>query len=60
MDGEAWKWRRMLFAWEDECVVQLSLVVLQVAREDIWAWSLHASNYYTVLFFFFFFYRGGT
>ena len=52
VNGEAWKRRRRLFAWEEdllgECIVRLTVVTLQVARMDRWNWSLHASNCYTV------------
>ena len=49
---EAWKWRRRLFAWEDElvmeCVERLAIVTLQVDMEDRWIWKLHSSNGYMV------------
>jgi len=50
--GEAWRWRRRLFAWEElllgESVARLTSVTLQVGRVDKWSWSLHTSNCYTV------------
>ncbi|GAU26327.1 hypothetical protein TSUD_56250 [Trifolium subterraneum] len=40
LGGEAWKWRRRLYAWEEELVVEgvgrLANVVLQVGARDIW------------------------
>ncbi|GAU17363.1 hypothetical protein TSUD_232390 [Trifolium subterraneum] len=52
VDGEAWKWRRRLRAWEEElvldCVERLSNVVLQVNVHDRWVWKLHPSHCYTV------------
>ena len=51
-NGEAWRWRRRLFAWEEdrlaECVARLTSITLQVERVDRWIWSLHTSNCYTV------------
>ena len=50
--GEAWKWRQGLFAWEEEVVGELCLllqnVTLQVDKEDMWHWKLESSNAYTV------------
>ncbi|GAU11374.1 hypothetical protein TSUD_343650 [Trifolium subterraneum] len=50
--GEAWKWRRRLFAWEEElvleCIARLSNIVLQVDIPDRWEWNLHSSHKYTV------------
>jgi len=50
--GEAWKWRRRLFVWEEvlvgECVERLSVLVSQVGMADMWVWKLHPSNKYTV------------
>jgi len=52
VNGEAWKWRRRLFAWEEEQVGELCLllqnVILQVDKEDRWTWNLEKSNVYTV------------
>jgi hypothetical protein len=40
VDGEAWKWRRRLFAWDDglvgECADRLSSIVLQDDVVDRW------------------------
>jgi len=51
-NGEAWRWRRRLFAWEEdllrECVARLTSDTLHVERSDRWIWSLHISNCYTV------------
>jgi len=51
-NGEAWKWRRRLFAWEEqllgECIVRISNFPFQVDRVDNWIWKLHTSNCYTV------------
>ena len=51
-NGEAWKWRRRLFAWEEEQVGELCLllqnVTLQVEKEDKWLWNLEKSNVYSV------------
>jgi hypothetical protein len=50
--GEAWKWRRRLFAWEEglvlECVERVSSCILQVGMVDRWVWKLHTSQCYTV------------
>ena len=50
--GEAWKWRRRLFAWEEglvmECVERLSTGVLQVRTIDRWVWKLHETQCYIV------------
>jgi len=44
VNGEAWKWRRRLFAWEEEllgeCVGRLTNFSLQVDRVDKWIWTL--------------------
>jgi len=52
VNGEAWKWRRRLFEWEEkllgECIVRLTSFSLQVDRVDRWIWMLHDSNCYTV------------
>lgn len=51
-DGEAWVWRRRLFAWEEECVRECSLlltnIVLQDGVSDSWRWLLDPHNGYTV------------
>ncbi|GAU13302.1 hypothetical protein TSUD_42560 [Trifolium subterraneum] len=50
--GEAWKWRRRLFAWEEElvtgCIARLSNVSLQAGVSDSWVWQLHNSGCYSV------------
>jgi len=50
--GEAWRWRRRLFAWEEEMVGEFILllanVILQVNKDDRWLWSLETSNSFTV------------
>lgn len=52
MGGEAWSWRRRLFAWEEELVGELMLLLqnvsLQVDRIDRWIWQLDTSAIYTV------------
>nr|ABE79576.2 RNA-directed DNA polymerase (Reverse transcriptase) [Medicago truncatula] len=51
-DGRAWLWRRRLFAWEEECVRECSIlllnVVLQVNVTDKWCWALDTTHGYTV------------
>jgi len=51
-EGASWSWRRRLFAWEEELVGELRLllqnVTLQVTREDRWLWSLGTSSIYIV------------
>jgi hypothetical protein len=50
--GEAWQWRRGLFAWEEEAVGELCLLLqnvnLQVDKEDRWHWNLEMSNAFSV------------
>ena len=46
-NGEPWKWRRRLFAWEEEKVGELCLLLHNV--------TLHADKEDSCLFFFFFF-----
>jgi hypothetical protein len=50
--GGAWNWRRTLFAWEEEMLEQLRLllltVTLQVGRVDKRVWRLETSSVYTV------------
>ena len=52
VNGEAWKWQRRLFTWEEElvreCVGRLTPVVLQVGSADRWIWHLHSSQCYSV------------
>ena len=51
-DGEAWKWRMRLFAWEKglvgECIDRFSSIVLQVGVADRCVWKLHSSQSYMV------------
>ena len=51
-EGEAWKWRRRLLAWEEEkvreCCDFLTNIILQLTHSDRWIWNLHASNKYNV------------
>lgn len=46
--GEAWKWHRRLWAWEEEqleeCSALSNYVVLQDDVNDMWLWSLHTSK----------------
>ena len=39
-DGEAWRWRRHLLAWEEESLVEiknmLTNINLQVTEPDVW------------------------
>jgi len=50
--GEAWRWRRRLFVWEEEMVGELILllahVTLQVTKEDKWLWTLENSSAFSV------------
>ena len=52
IEGDAWRWRRMLFAWEDELVGELRLLLhnvsLQVHRVDRRVWRLETPSVYTV------------
>jgi len=52
LEGGAWKWRRRLFAWEEELVGELRLLLqnvsLQVDVIDKTLWRLEASSMYTV------------
>jgi len=47
-DGETWKWRMVLFTWEEEMVGELCLllqnVILQVDKYDKWLWNLESSK----------------
>jgi len=51
-DGGAWRWRRRLFAWEEElvgeCVGRLANFALQVEVSDRWEWKLHSTKRYSV------------
>jgi len=50
--GEAWSWRRQLFAWEEKLVGELTLLLrsvnLQVGREDRWRWDMETSHTFLV------------
>jgi len=50
--GEAWSWRRRLWAWEEEMVVEfshfVSNVVLQIDVPDRWQWDPDIVGGYTV------------
>ncbi|GAU33009.1 hypothetical protein TSUD_358760 [Trifolium subterraneum] len=52
LNGNGWKWRRRLFAWEVELVAQwvgvLANFVLQGDATDRWVWKLHPSQSYSV------------
>ncbi|RHN59920.1 putative reverse transcriptase zinc-binding domain-containing protein [Medicago truncatula] len=52
LEGAAWRWRRGLFAWEEELVGDLRLllqnVTLQVDRVDRRFWRLETDSVYTV------------
>lgn len=49
-EGEAWRWR--LFAWEEEMVGELMLllhnVTLQVNKDDRWLWTFETSHAFSV------------
>ena len=51
-EGPAWSWRRSLFAWEEEVVGELKLllhnVTLQVNKADMLIWNLETSHDYSV------------
>jgi len=51
-DGEAWRWRRRLFAWEEDLVVEirnlLSNITLQDSETDAWLWRPDTTVGYTV------------
>ncbi|PNX66584.1 receptor-like protein kinase ANXUR2, partial [Trifolium pratense] len=50
--GEAWVWRRQLWAWEeellDECQTLLLPVFLQVESSDRWQWRPDPDTSYSV------------
>ena len=52
MDGEAWRWRRRLFAWEEgllgDLILLLQNVNLQVDNVDRWRWALESTNTFSV------------
>ena len=51
-NGNAWVWRRRLYAWEEEsvreCVAVLSNIILQDTVHDSWSWSLDPVHGYSV------------
>jgi len=51
-EGEAWLWRRRLFAWEEEsakeCSSLLHNIVMQQNTVDKWRWLLDPINIYNV------------
>ena len=51
-EGEAWRWRHRLFAWEEESVGELRLLLqnvsLHVHRKDNWKWKTDSSSFYIV------------
>jgi len=51
-DGESWKWRRRLLAWEEEkvreCCDFLTNIVLHPHISDRWIWHLHVTKKYNV------------
>jgi len=51
-EGEVWRWRRRLFAREEEVVGEFTLllqnVILQVDKDDRWIWTLESSKALTV------------
>ncbi|GAU41975.1 hypothetical protein TSUD_306810 [Trifolium subterraneum] len=50
--GNGWRWRRRLFAWEEQlwgdCYTIVANVVLQVASPDVWEWIPDYSTGYSV------------
>lgn len=44
VNGEAWKWRKRMFAWEEElvgeCVELFISFIFQVNMVDRWVWKL--------------------
>jgi len=52
VEGAAWSWRRRFFAWEEELLGEIRLllqnVTLQVDRVDRMLWRLETSAVYTV------------
>jgi len=51
-DGEAWRWRHRLLAWEEDLVVEirnlLSNVTLQESVPDAWLWRPNTGDGFTV------------
>jgi len=52
IDGEAWRWRRRLLAWEEDLMVEirnlLSNVILQESLSDVWLWRPNTGEGFTV------------
>jgi len=52
MDGEAWRWRRRLFVWEEgllgDLILLLQNVNLQVDNADRWRWALESTHTFSV------------
>jgi len=52
VEGEGWRWRRRLFAWEEELVVDccslLENIVLQESIVNTWSWKLDPTQGYSV------------
>jgi len=52
IEGDAWRWRRRLFAWEEEQAGELTILLqnvnLQVDKDDMWHWFLENSRVYSV------------
>jgi len=51
--GDAWKWRRRLWVWEEEMLEEchnllLTIVLLQVDLDDVWMWAHDPVVGYTV------------
>jgi hypothetical protein len=50
--GSGWRWRRHLFAWEEEvwgqCYSTLGNVILQESQLDLWVWLLDLDTSYSV------------
>jgi hypothetical protein len=49
-EGEAWRWRRRLFVWEEEMLGELRLLLqnvsFQVNKKDMWRWKADSSSSY--------------
>ena len=50
--GEAWKWRRGLWVWEEELLKECRLLLLDVSLQtilaDVWQWLPDPSRGYTI------------
>nr|ABD28474.1 hypothetical protein MtrDRAFT_AC148819g11v2 [Medicago truncatula] len=51
--GDAWKWRRRLWMWEEEMLEEfpnllLTVVLLQVDLDDVWRWAHDTVVGYTI------------